>query len=234
MRLTKKNKRTAKKTRKIRGGHMYEKIKHYHLTIKLPIGTVYENSEDFLYSNKRKQINAVTIQDIINKVKQILPADKDKPFSLYWKGVKISQDPSVKIRKITVKGEKIPIGTLAGNHIHVIYDDEKTSPELANYDSKDLDSDNEDYDSLEQYIISPVKINTTIVYEKLNNAIKNLKKGNTHSIKPMKTFISENRNTIKYADEMIALITEFQTIENPTKKQIQKLSANLFNIIIDN
>ena len=153
---------------------------------------------------------------------------------MYWKGVKISKDPSVKIRKIIVKGEKIPIGTLSGNHIHVIYDDKETSAQLANYDSKDPDSDNEDYNSLEQYIISPSKYNTTKPFEQIKNALKVIKNtNNTRGIATIKQTIESNRNTIKYADEMITIITEFQTIEKPTKKQINKLLANLFNIIID-
>lgn len=56
---------------------------------------------------------------------------------------------------------------------------------------------------------------------------------NTRGIATIKQTIESNRNIIKYADEMITIITEFQTIEKPTKKQINKLLANLFNIIID-
>ena len=131
-RLHKKRKYT--KRRKV-GGHKHEDVPHYHLLIQSPRGMIYEMSEQFLNTHLDRNIDAATINNIYQFV-----IDRDinngKPFTLFWKGKRLA-DLNVKLRKIVVNGEKLPVYKHKKDPIVVIYNKDIGDPEW--FEAHDID-----------------------------------------------------------------------------------------------
>lgn len=131
----KKRKKTQRVKRVKRGGHLGEKLRHYHLKVKTPTGKSIELSELFAESGKaigengeEIDIKSQTIGDLkqkiidsesasgwdftLNKPKPswiINPATNEpKPFTLFWKG-KALLNEKTKLRDIIVDGERLPL-----------------------------------------------------------------------------------------------------------------------------
>jgi len=94
------------------GGHEHEDLPHYHLYIRSPRGTTYEIPARFANTNLERNVDAATIADIKEYVEsEGVNRDKagiQKPYTLFWKGKKL-EDSNVKLRKIVVEGEKLPL-----------------------------------------------------------------------------------------------------------------------------
>jgi hypothetical protein len=123
---SRKTKQSRKTRRNVGKGHPHEDLPHYHLFIKFPRGNVNEIPEKFLRSLKERNVKSVTVGDIEDYVRErFVYHDIDKSFTLFWRGKKLN-NPNVKLRRITVDGQKIPLyGRDKGkeDYIIVVYND---------------------------------------------------------------------------------------------------------------
>jgi hypothetical protein len=109
---SRKNKTKKKYRRSKMGGHEHEDLPHYHLFVKSPRGSTNEMPARFSNTNLERNVDAATINDIkqyvidnqLNRDENGIP----QPFTLFWKGKKL-EDSNVKLRKIVVEGEKMPL-----------------------------------------------------------------------------------------------------------------------------
>lgn len=130
--------RTRKYRRNKRGGHQHEDLPHYHLFIKYPNGKIMEMIEQFERSNLERNVDAGTIQDIKNAVRdEFYKHDINKPFTLFWRGKKL-EDSNVKLRQIVVDKTKLPLyHPNVDDPIVVVFNEDIGDPIY--YEAHDLD-----------------------------------------------------------------------------------------------
>ena len=91
--------------RKRMGGHPNEDLPHYHLRIQFPSWKSKQMYELFERSHLDRNVDAGTINDIKEYVKD---EGINEPFTLFWKGKKL-EDTNVKLRQIVVDGTKLTL-----------------------------------------------------------------------------------------------------------------------------
>jgi hypothetical protein len=143
-----KNKKLRSRSRKRykKGGHEREDVPHYHLFVKTPKGKTYElnvlhaKTSPAPLDKSDIGVNAVTI----GILKQVIYDKTDyeaKDITLFWKG-KALLDNNLKLRKIVVDGEKLPL--YMPNNKDPIIIKLNTDLDLSNLDNVDIDLVDED------------------------------------------------------------------------------------------
>jgi len=139
-----KNRHTRKYKRKM-GGHPNTGLKHWHLRVKFPNGSTRQIPEIFAKTEEGPdgRVISAKVKDIYDAVEDLIRRSYGapvEPFTLYWKGRKLDR-PGVRVRHISVNGEKIQLYDGESNPIIVKYN--KDIVEEPDLQTHDLDIDYE-------------------------------------------------------------------------------------------